>query len=228
MPQLIKHLETEQSLYLFSDDLVWGCRYYAAQAEQAPHDFERYLATTSCVFMAASVLEAKLNELIANVVGMNSKTTYLPFPFWKVLHETRKDFSYKDKWNLIAAASRGTVWDSGAEPFQSYELIASLRNELIHYKGEVGQSAKPPVKKINALLERFKGPGYVFLAAPTDTHWVTELLSSKELAKWIADAVDDLDMRFDSLLSGKELTEHEKNTYETRKIFQNPFNKSAV
>ena len=223
MPKIIKLFANNESLYLFSDDLMWGCRYYAKQSREASHDYVVFLSNTSCILLAASMLEAKINELIANVVGLNSETAKVPLPFWRVLHDSRKELSYKEKWNLIASASNGVLWDLSREPFQSYDLIVSLRNELVHYKGEYGKGAAPPVKKIEGLLQRFKGPGFVFLGAPDDTHWVTELLSAKGLAEWVSETVDEFDMKFDHLLAGADFSEHEKWIYEMQRLSNNPF-----
>src|SRR5262245_29349255 len=103
---LSKLLHSGESLYLFSDDLVWGCWYYAEQANNANNEYVVFLANTSCVFLGASFLEAKLNELTAEMVVDNPAEPNVPISFWKVVHEARKDLSSKEKWNLIASVSQ--------------------------------------------------------------------------------------------------------------------------
>jgi len=63
MPKISKLLTgDEKSLHLFSNDLVWGCRYHAMQASQSQHTYSTFTANLSCVLFAGSFLEAKLNE----------------------------------------------------------------------------------------------------------------------------------------------------------------------
>lgn len=228
MPRLSKLLTTGACLYLFSHDLVWGCRHYARVAKEAQSDFEVSLANTSSVLMAASVLEAKLNELSAQVTALSPEEPRAPLAFWKVLHDVRKDMKFKDKWNLIASVSGGEVWDASREPFQSYELITSVRNELVHYKSEYGEGGKPPVRKIEALIQRFKGAGFVFTFEPTDASWVSTLLTARELAEWVAEVVEEFDMKFDHLLTGAAFTDQDRWLYERQKATGNPFIRNAL
>jgi hypothetical protein len=215
MPKISKLLTgDEKSLHLFSNDLLWGCRYHAMQASQSQHAYRTFTSNLSCVLFAGSFLEAKLNELSADVVGLEPKEPKAPLAFWKVLHNLRKDLGVKEKWNLIASVSNGKLWDSSCEPFQSYDLIVSLRNELVHYKGEYATVSEPPVNKINALLQRFEGAGFTTLGLPADPGWISRLLSSKELGTWISATVDDLDMKFDHFLTGTKFTDQDRTIYE--------------
>jgi len=52
-----------KSMYLFSDDLFWGCKYYAARAKKASKPFEIIASNTSCVFYAGSFLEAYIIDI---------------------------------------------------------------------------------------------------------------------------------------------------------------------
>ena len=214
----------EKSLYHFSNDLVWGCRFYARQATEASSEYLRMMANMSCVFLGGSYLEARLNELSANVVALPGEL-HVPRAFWEVLHDRRRDPSFKDKWDLIASVSKGRLWDSASEPFQSYDHIVSLRNELVHYKGEYGNVSEPAVAKIRGLLTRFKGPGFAILGMPDEPSWITVLLTCVELGDWVSKTVDDFDMRFDHYLSGRELSDMDRSIYEMQQVSRNPFRK---
>ena len=228
MPRISKLLTSGESLYHFSDDIVWGCRYYARQSRKVDSNYSAFVFNASCVFLAGSFLDAKLNELTAQVISLGSKNTFIPLPFWRTVHESRKTLSFKDKWNLISSASNGTTWNAEEEPFQSYDLIVSLRNELVHYKPEYGKTTEPPIKKIKALLKRFKGPGFISVVSPADTYWVTELLSSRQLSTWVSETVDIFDMKFEHLLSAKEFTDNDKFMYQLRAVSHDPWGANKI
>jgi hypothetical protein len=207
-----------KALYLFSNDLVWGCRYYARQARQASSEYLRLVANMSCVFLGGSYVEARLNELTANVTAVAGEPP-TPLPFWQVLHGRRRDLGFKDKWDLIASVSKGQQWDASKEPFQSYDDIVSLRNELVHYKADYGDMSEPTVARMRGLLRRFKGAGFGY----PDASWVTVLLTADELGEWVSKTVDSFDMTFDHLLSGKEMTDMDRTMYALRNASQDPF-----
>jgi hypothetical protein len=175
-----------------------------------------FLPTFLAYFSPGSFLEAKLNELSAEMVTHESGEPKAPLAFWKTVHDLRKDLGWKDKWNLIASASNGKVWDSSCDPFQSYDLINSLRNELVHYKAEYAAVSEPRVKKINDLLQRFAEPEFATFAFPGQPDWVSRLLPSKKLGAWISETVDHFDMKFDHYLSGTEFTDTDQTVYQLR------------
>lgn len=215
--RISKNLSSGKTLYHFSEDLRSGCRYYAKLAAALDSGFDTTMASTSAILMAASFVEARLNELSAEMVS-NDGNPRAPAAFWRVVHDRRKDLNFKDKWNLVASVSGGHAWDGAREPFQSYDLIVTLRNELVHYKGEYGDGEAPPVRSIRSLLAKFND-GDV-LAEPFDEtlgqQWVVRLLSATGLTGWIADTVDEFDKHFDHLLTGREFTEQDRLLYELR------------
>lgn len=210
--RITKDLETGKTLYHFSDDLRLGCRYHASLAAALDSGFDTTIASISAILMAASFVEARLNELSAQMVDGKP---IAPAAFWRVIHERRKDIKFKDKWNLVASVSGGCEWDASREPFHSYDLIVTLRNELVHYKGEYGDGEDPPAKAIRSLIARFND-GDV-MAEPFDIlgeHWIVRLLSAPGLAGWVADTVDEFDKRFDHLLAGREFTDQDRIHWE--------------
>jgi hypothetical protein len=203
-------LDSGKSLYLFSHDLVWGCRHYAKEAQQSQHVYGTFLANLSCILFGSSFLEARLNELSAELVAIGGAPN-VPLAFWRTLHDMRKTLKAEDKWNLIASVSNGKLWDSSREPFQSYDQIINLRNDLVHYKGEYATLSTPPANKLKGLLTQFKGPGFSIPGGAPK--WISQLLTAKKLGSWISATIDDLDMNFDHHLTGTEITEQEKDIY---------------
>ena len=210
-------------MYLFSDDLFWGCKYYAAKAKKASKPFEIIASNTSCVFYAGSFLEAKVNEFIALTASGMNKDTKPTIKFWQVLFELQKDMKLKEKWNLIASIKPGRQWEGAVEPFQSYDLLLTLRNELVHYKGRFSKDDDLPIKKLKALTQRFKGLKDIKIKAMGVSCWVHELLTASDLGCWIAGIIDDLDINFEVYLFNQKLTDEERERRKSERIFNVPF-----
>lgn len=211
-----------KSMYLFSNDLFWGCKYYAEKAKKASKPFEIIASNTACVFYAGSFLEAKVNEFIALTASSMDKDIKPTSEFWQVLLELQKDMKLKDKWNLIASIKPGRQWEGAVEPFQSYVLLLTLRNELVHYKGRFSKDDDLPVKKLKALTQRFKGLKDIKMQAMGVSCWVHELLTAPDLGCWIADIIDDLDINFEVYLFNQKLTDEERERRKLKRISNVP------
>jgi len=212
-----------KTMYLFSDDLFWGCLFFSHIAKESKNQFEIIAYNTSCVLYAGSFIEAKINELIARVAGSEGDGVEPSIAFWEALEENQKQFTFKEKWNLIASIKDGEKWDGSSEPFQSYDLISTLRNELVHFKGALLENDEVPVKKLKALAQRFKGESNIAFEAMEASCWVHNILTSAEVGEWISKTVKDFDLNFDSFLSGKELSEEERNMKLMRRQFHCPY-----
>lgn len=223
MPRATIHLESNQVLHHFSEDLVWSCRHHARIAETALNSYEVYVANMACIFSAASFLEARLNELTAQCAGPLANPRRLSKELWQTIHDMRKSLSHVQKWDLIASGAGGTVWSNDREPFQSYDLLVSLRNEMVHYKGEFGDDIDPPIKKIRSLQKRLNIPLEALRKEAPNTSWFASLLYSPRLGRWSSDLVDDFDMRFDHLIAGEPFTDEKRNLYALRALGTNPF-----
>ncbi|WP_431819936.1 hypothetical protein [Burkholderia sp. F1] len=193
-----------KGMYCFSADLLDGCFSFANMAASAEDPLHVLHANTAAIFFAGSYLEARLNELIEEV-SLGIGEPYVPLAFWQTLNERKKTFSTRDKWNLIASASGGQLWDSSAEPFQSLDVLTTLRNELVHYKGEMGEKTKPRLRKLQYLSDRFKGPGNNILRALNVGSWAHDLLTCPGLGQWVHEVIEPVSESFDELLTGKTL-----------------------
>lgn len=196
-------------MYQFSEDLLSGIRFFALNAEKLEDLQERIYFNSSIVFYAGSYLECLLNEIICNVSNSDSKKIKPNVGFWKVLENQKKSLGHKEKWDLISSVHGGSQWDSSVEPFQSYDVITTLRNELVHYKGNYLNKDEIPYKKIRNLLQRFSGEKNSFFDAMDVSSWVHELLTSKEIGKWICDIVMEFDLKHGEFLTGKKMTREE-------------------
>jgi hypothetical protein len=92
-----------KKMYMFSEDLLSGVRFFGHLAENCEGQQERIHFNTSCVFFAGSYLESVINELISRVANTDSETTKPYMQLWKTLDISQKDMPFKKKWDLIAS-----------------------------------------------------------------------------------------------------------------------------
>ena len=139
------------AMHMFSSDLIKGCNSFAEKAKAASKNEEVRFFNTACIFFATSAIEAKVNEWIS-VSQQCFKDE--PKAFWHALAPLAKKLKIDEKWNLIASSENGILWDNSREPFQSFELITLLRNELGHFKGQFLPKDAPTKKKIKGLMNK--------------------------------------------------------------------------
>jgi hypothetical protein len=130
----------------FSIDLIAGCERWAKLASASHDASETMHYNTSSVLFAMSTIEAKVNEWIS--IASEIPDAEIPAGFCKSLTALQRTLSLKNKLNLISALTGGAQWDSGSEPFQSYETIVALRNELVHFKGQLLGKDEAPNRRI--------------------------------------------------------------------------------
>jgi hypothetical protein len=201
--KILAGVDAGKGMYCFSSDLLDGCLAFARMAESAEDPDQVLHANTAAIFFAGSYIEARLNELIEQMCSDTGSEPNVPIAFWRTLNDGKRSYGTRDKWNLIASASGGQVWDSSAEPFQSLDILTALRNELVHYKGEIGEGPKPRIKKLQYLSDRFKGPGNDVLRALKVGSWTHDLLTCGGLGRWVCEVIAPVAREFDELLSGK-------------------------
>lgn len=176
------------SMEVFSADLIMGCRKFAILANEARGVNQSQHFNTACIFFAISSIEAEINELISLAQSCYREE---PNSFCHVFSPSlTKKLSLSEKWNFIAANENGTLWDSSIEPFQSFELINSLRNELVHYKGKMLPKGEAPNRKIKGLLDRFGVKTNSSFHEDDCSGWVRALLENKIVGLWVADRIE--------------------------------------
>jgi len=210
--------DKSKKMYMFSEDLLSGVRFFGHLAENCDGQEERIHFNTSCVFFAGSYLEASINELISRVASLDSETTKPSMQFWKTLDQSQKEISFKKKWDLIGSIY-GQHWESSKEPYSSYDDIITIRNELVHFKGAFLENDETPIKRIRGLMQRFKGESNWKLDALEASFWVHNLLTSKDLGPWIVRTLLEFDLRRDELLTGIPLTEDQISMHKMKRMF---------
>jgi hypothetical protein len=191
--------EIRAAMHMFSADLLRGCAGFAEKAKNAKTDEEVRIYNSACIFFATSTIEAKVNEWISIAQVCFEEE---PKSFWHALTPLVKTLKLEEKWNLIASYAKGTLWDKGTEPFQSFELISSLRNELIHYKGEFLPKDDVPIKKVKGLMNMFGIKSQASFVEDDCSAWVYDLLNCRKLGGWVASKASEFESRLLKLLNG--------------------------
>lgn len=176
------------AMHMFSADLISGCRMFAEMATKAKSVNEVRYYNTACIFFANSSIEAKINEWVSITQACFKEE---PKSFCHSLAPLVKKLKLSEKWDLIASNGNGTLWDKGKEPFQSYEVISSLRNELVHYKGQLLPKNEAPNRKIKGLMDRFGIKSQSTFIENDCSGWVSDLLNCRELGNWVATMTED-------------------------------------
>ena len=188
------------AMHMFSSDLIRGCQDFAEKARNADTDEEARIYNTACLFFATSTIEAKINEWIS-IMQVCFKEE--PKSFWHALAPLVKSLKNDEKWNLIATQhENSTLWDNGKEPFQSFSLIVSLRNELVHYKGEFLPKDTPPLKKIKGLMDFLGVQSSASFLEDDISAWAYDLLNSRKLGLWVAAKTSEFEGQLTALLKG--------------------------
>jgi hypothetical protein len=171
------------AMHRFSEDLIRGCTEFAEKARNAETNEDARCYNTACIFFAVSTIEAQLNEWISVAQACFEEE---PKSFWHALAPLVKTLKLEEKWNLIASQESGVFWDKGSEPFQSFELIRSLRNELVHYKGAFLPKDVASTNKITGLMDALGVKSQASFVGDDCSAWAYDLLNCRELGYWVA------------------------------------------
>lgn len=190
------------AMHPFSVEFLACCRKLSDLAEETNDGQEVMIYATSCIVNAACFLEAKLNEEVAIAricfdKGSDERKS------WDDLKEYERSYSIPEKWNQIALLTGGCRWDSGAEPFQSFETISSLRNALIHFKGDLLGKDETPSRKIASLMRQLDIKSKATWIEDDCSSWVTDLLSEKSTVRWVLGKVTSLDQQYYAIMHGR-------------------------
>lgn len=197
---------------IFSQELLDGCAYFAKIAKQSNDTKEVKYSNTACIFFSVSCIEAKVNELI-NLHKMIEQEN--PHPIWESISSLSKKLSLDEKWNLLALLVDATKWDNSKEPFQSFMVIQSVRNELVHYKGTPLGKDELPINKIKQLFQRFNIASTASFIGDDVSTWIEDLLSVNGLAMWVYEQVKSLhDLSQNQLLQAPSWIKQSQNSGE--------------
>lgn len=189
-------------MHRFSVEFLAGCRKFSELAQGTDDGREVMIYGTSCIVNAACFLEAKLNEEVAIAricfdEGSDERKR------WDEIREGERRNSVPQKWNRIAALTGGCRWNSGKDPFQSFETISSLRNELVHFKGDLLGKDEAPTRKIAELMRQLGVQSEATWSDDDCSSWVTDLLSGKSVVRWVSEKITSFDQQYYSLMHGR-------------------------
>ncbi|MFT6910761.1 MAG: hypothetical protein ACJAS1_007498 [Oleiphilaceae bacterium] len=174
----------KSAMHSFSTDFLAGCKKFSELANNSEISQDVTIFNTSCIINAASYLEAKINEEIAIAVICYEETD-AEGKAWRAIQNLQQKLNVHEKWDLVALRTNGIEWNKAVEPFQSIELIISLRNELVHYKGAFLGKDEAPNRKITGLMKQLGVSSKARWIEDDCSSWVADLLCSKKLAEWI-------------------------------------------
>lgn len=194
--------QIKAAMHPFSVEFLAGCRKFSDLAEETDDRQEVMIYATSCIVNAVCFLEAKLNEevTIARICfdeGSDERKR------WDEVKEGEQRYSVPQKWNQVAALTGGCRWNSGEEPFQSFETISSLRNELVHFKGDLLGKDEAPSRRIAGLMQQLGVKSKATWVEDDCSSWVTDLLSEESVIRWVSEKITSFDQQYYALMHGQ-------------------------
>ncbi|WP_143002251.1 hypothetical protein [Nitrosomonas sp. Nm132] len=180
-------MQAKTAMFPFSTDLIAGCKRFALLAQSAKEPGDMRCWNSACVMFAASAIESRVNEWIA--LAREIEGGPQPSEFWEEMTVLQKTLSLERKWNLIASVHGGEIWNGGMEPFQSYETIVALRNELVHFKGQFLEKNNAPNNRIRGLMSQLKIVSNSTFVEGDVSSWVSDLLEQRSLGVWVESKV---------------------------------------
>ncbi|BFM14750.1 hypothetical protein R50073_09330 [Maricurvus nonylphenolicus] len=188
----------------FSADFLHGCRRFAELASSSDNEQDIRVFNSSSIINAACFLEARINEEISiGVLCYGFEPESPKSKEWATIQNLQKKLTVQEKWDLVSLRTNGDLWDKSREPFQSFEIISSLRNELVHFKGEFLGKDETPNKKIAGLMKKLGISSSATWVEDDCSSWVSELLKSKELAAWVSKSISNFEKSYYELLNPK-------------------------
>lgn len=146
----------------------------------------------ACIILTYSYIESSLNEIIN--LAKDSKTKNLDDSYIDLLIKFERSTTIENKFKALAGPLKTTQWDYSCEPFQSFKILNSIRNELIHFKGGWQNLNTSPSKRIDDLIIKLK------INAEHIAGWVNILFSSKELCSWTLSLLKKFQFLFEEIL----------------------------
>jgi hypothetical protein len=155
------------------------------------HEGGSYRYTASVIILAQASLESYINEFFF----MQRQFPAQPIEA-KYAELGLNPFSLiEDKWYNAPLLFGDKTFDRGAEPFQSFALLVSLRNTLVHYDPEFLTPMEFPSSKIESLKSKFT------FSYPGSADWTSQILNL-ECARWGLSTVKALIPKLHELAGG--------------------------
>jgi hypothetical protein len=148
--------------------------------------------SSAVVILLHSCLEAYLNEFLATMRQLEAQR-------WgtSISHLDRADL--KRKWLQAPLIFGSRTFETSTEPYQSFHLLVSLRNELVHYDPRFRTPEEYPSKKIRALRTKF---AFAYEGA---ADWTTQVLTLN-CARWGCRTVLNMIREFHEYAGGPNMS----------------------
>jgi len=147
---------------------------------------------SAAVILLHSCLEAYLNEFLATMRQVDAQK-------WGVAISRLDRADLQQKWLQAPLIFGAQTFEKGTEPYQSFHLLVSLRNELVHYDPRFRTPEEFPSKKIRALRTKF-----VF-AYEGRADWTTQVLTL-DCARWGCRTVKTMVRKFHEYVGGADMS----------------------
>lgn len=118
---------------------------------------EHKACVVAALMQAAASLESEIYEVITHGPGHHlgsDRNDRAAVAFLKPLADAVDHQPTLDRYVLVLHLLRKPPLDTGAEPYQSADLLMRARNEIVHYKSRWGKDMEG--KKVYARLERLR------------------------------------------------------------------------
>ncbi|MBL4829413.1 MAG: hypothetical protein JKY55_05960 [Aliivibrio sp.] len=190
----------KSAMHSFSQCFLSSCKKFSELAKLPENEQNISIFNSSCIINAACFLEAKINEEISMAVICFEYDQDEPEgKAWRAIQRLQKKLNIQEKWDLVALRTNGIPWDNSVEPFQSFEIISSLRNELVHYKAAFHGKDEAPNRKISGLMKKLDVSSQASWTDDDCSSWVSDLLGSYRLAEWVYQNISSFDESYYSL-----------------------------
>jgi len=167
--------------------LLQGCHSFVEKALEEDYSDDKLTITQinlDTLIFGYTSIEARINELIS--IDKFVKKLKVSSDYLKTLKDIEQKLTIKDKYNLLAELLNIQVWNSSAEPFQAFEIIQTIRDEVIHYKGDFYPRGELPINKIKPLFDKLN------LNHATEKSWQRELFGCRVFGKWIDEKIVEI------------------------------------
>ena len=169
--------------FKMSSTLIQGCQRLSLKAFNDGEIALFYINLAIYIF-GYSCIEVTCNELVS--LYEVEKNLKIPSDYLLTLKKIEQKLTIRDKFNLLVGLLNQEVWDNSKEPFQSFNIIQTIRNEIIHYKGDFDETGKLPIKKLMPLFT------ILGLNSAPERSWPRELFNCREFGIWVYDKVQQM------------------------------------
>jgi len=141
---------------------------------------EKQDAVLTAILFSAAALEAYINETFQIIRGMPAlwQSSNKVSAFADVLDEAEEHrASPKLKYLLAKIVLTGTSFDKGALPYQDFDLLMAMRDELMHYKLQ-------RIEDTHKIVERLKSRKIQIAHEPNVRVSWTSVIATPDVAKW--------------------------------------------